>query len=65
LRTTQLHHINAPVTNSSGGGETEHRRHYLVVLRLPFSIALIQGNPVLHSEEADTLTFGTVLGFDQ
>ena len=31
----------------------------------PFSIALIQGNPALESEEADTLTFGTVLGFDK
>jgi outer membrane receptor protein involved in Fe transport len=31
----------------------------------PFSIALTQGNPNLQSEEADTLTFGVVLGFDR
>jgi iron complex outermembrane receptor protein len=31
----------------------------------PFSIALTQGNPNLQSEEADTLTFGMVLGFDR
>jgi outer membrane receptor protein involved in Fe transport len=31
----------------------------------PFSIALIQGNQALQSEEADTLTFGTVFSFDQ
>jgi outer membrane receptor protein involved in Fe transport len=31
----------------------------------PFSIGLIQGNPTLQSEEADTLTFGTVLSFDR
>jgi len=31
----------------------------------PFSIGLIQGNPNLQSEEADTLTFGTVFSFDR
>jgi outer membrane receptor protein involved in Fe transport len=31
----------------------------------PFSIALIEGNPGLESEEAETLTFGVVLGFDR
>jgi len=31
----------------------------------PFSIGLIQGSPTLKSEEADTLTFGTVLSFDR
>jgi iron complex outermembrane receptor protein len=31
----------------------------------PFSIALTQGNPNLQSEQADTLTFGLVLGFDR
>lgn len=31
----------------------------------PFSIGLTEGNPDLLSEEADTLTFGFVLGFDR
>jgi outer membrane receptor protein involved in Fe transport len=31
----------------------------------PASIALTEGNPALLSEEADTLTFGTVIAFDR
>jgi outer membrane receptor protein involved in Fe transport len=31
----------------------------------PFSIGLIEGNPSLDSEEAETFTFGIVLGFDR
>ena len=30
----------------------------------PFSIGIVEGNPALSSEEAETLTFGMVLGFD-
>jgi outer membrane receptor for ferrienterochelin and colicin len=31
----------------------------------PFSIGIVEGNPDLDSEEAETLTFGFVLGFDR
>ncbi len=31
----------------------------------PFSIGIVEGNPALSSEEAETLTFGMVLSFDK